>query len=617
MPPWVSRQWHVLRAARAVANTVCGLQRHAKPACVPTLRSYAQKSSQKAPRAPGTSTPNSAIIVPSSVSVTPEDLIHHIKPISKQLFTKDHRFAVFFLTPAFATWLLDDRTFVHKALSQLYQEFIKTTRSPDVEIHALCAVVDKLPTPQYIENFSQIKHVGAIKDTALRRTRAPPTWDVGHEGMAYTTLRFSDSVQSPQPAADAGGSISFLTSEGSEKEGFYGNTLRLPLANTVFQTGSPTTMTHSTWKRVKETRELTLESKENLTHHGIRLYRQKSTSASASAIAIPLVPLCFPRIVEASMGNILRQISKPGQTEPMPASQELESLVPQYHKSRGEPPQAISVWALLIPKETLRFVLRETRRILKGTHGKNGIDDSSPTSDVWEALWKNNPTIWSELVPLALTKGARLHRVLSGGGGWGKKAGLLSLDPAVTSTESESSTSQKFSDRLDGPGDLSSALHPVAHPGDSIQFFVSPKAPSGYAGDSNAITGKLKELTSLPAPWRWELGTIPSTIDSIQASSWQHDASESKDMFVFRNSFGALAEGGMYLKRQFHLEMRDSLSVVGGTKVDVPFSRFSSVDFVVDKKGAVGSPTLRIRRIYKDKNEEVGSPTLKIKRIYK
>jgi hypothetical protein len=488
---------------------------------------------------------------------------------------------VFFLTPTFATWLLDDQTFVQNALTKLYQNVIKSDQFPNVKVHALCAVVDKLPTPQYIQSSGENANA---ENPTWRRAREPPVWDTGHEGMAYASLDLSDSVSLPQPAADEAGSISFLTSEGSEGRRNC-TTLRLPLANTIFQTGLPTTMTHYTFENAKETSGFTLRAKENLTHHGLKLLHQKATTMSSSTLAIPLIPLCFPRPVRASMGNILRQISDgTPANQNQPASQELESLVPQFHKSRGEPSQAMAVWALVIPEALQQALRQKTRNILKKLRGK----ENSSVSNYWEPLWRSNPVMWNELVWNAIKSGARLHRVLSGGGGWGKKAGLLSLDPVITSTESESSASQKFSDQLDGPGDLSSALHPVAHPGDAVQFFVSPPELDRNLGKIDLDLAKQNELKNSSLPWQCDFGTIPSTIDALQATSWQHNPSDSNEVFVFRNSFGALAEGGMSVRRYRWSESHDSMSVVGGTKVDVPFSRFYSVDFPVEKKEGVG-----------------------------
>lgn len=409
--------------------------------------------------------------------------------------------------------------------------------------------------------------------------------ETGHEGMAYTTLRFSDSVSSSSPIADDKAAISFISSADWEPNGYFGDTLRLPVANTVFQTGLPTTMTFSTWEKGKGAKDLTLKSKQSITHHGIKIHPGGSTTQCVTALAIPLVPLTMPRRVDASMGNILRRVIDAG-GKSVTASEELEQVVPQYFTCRGEPSQAASVWALVIPKETLSPVLQKTRRML-GRLRVEGVSGPSLTQkELWEALWQRDPPLWNDLVPTALAAGARLHRVLSGGGGWGKKAGLLSLDPVATTERFGPSVMQGDTDLFDGPGDLSAALQQVAHDGDSIQFFISPTTTQAEAGELNASTESAM-------PWGWELGTIPSTADALPMGSSQHDVSKSNEVFVFRDCFGALTEGGMTLDRRFKLESGDSFSRIGSTIVDVPFSRFSAVNLASGEEGPeedVGGP---------------------------
>ncbi|KAF2709947.1 hypothetical protein K504DRAFT_466396 [Pleomassaria siparia CBS 279.74] len=605
MPPWVSRQCHALRVSRSAGSALCRPQRHATPVCIAAVRSYAKKSAPTLATAKPITTINCATIIPSSVSVSPDELIRHIRPIheSSEVIHKrhvhKHRFALFLLTPAFATWLLDDRTFLNKAVARLFDSIPKTTPSTSLkDVHVLCAVVDKLPTPQ---------PVGTTEDAVLRRIQNTLTRDLGHEGLAYATLRFADSLLLPHVATDEAGSISFLTSKAPNDNDAYTETLRLPLANTVFQTGSPHTMIMTKWHRGK-TGSLVLHSKQNITHHGIVLFQKDSHVQSISALTIPLIPLCYPRLVMASMGNILRQIAGP-QNEAVPASQNLERLVPKYLESRGESSQTLPVWALVIPKKALNSANLSTRKLLRLVREENRTDGSSSSFDSFKALWRSDPSKFNNLVMKSIEKGSRLHRVLSGGGGWGKKAGLLSLDPAISSTETESSISQKFSEELDGPGDLSSALHPVVHPEDSIQFFVSPSVQQVDGDIPGSTSSKLRELTEMSAPWKFEFGTIPSTIDALQSNSWQHNDSPASQVFVFPHSFGALAEGGMALRRNIGLAATslDSVSVVGGTKIDVPFSRFCSVDLKKRRsvgldEGVCGPVPIRIRK-YKHGNE--------------
>ena len=104
MPPWALRQCPV--------SGRCPAPLRAFSALAPRSRS--------APKTHFLSTRNSAIVIPSNVEATaPRDLISHIEPLERGYFHKD-RITAFFLTPAFATWLRDDHTFVRKAVERVY-----------------------------------------------------------------------------------------------------------------------------------------------------------------------------------------------------------------------------------------------------------------------------------------------------------------------------------------------------------------------------------------------------------------------------------------------------------------------------------------------------------------
>jgi hypothetical protein len=515
------------------------------------------------------STTNSAIIIPRSVDTQPEDLVSHIQPVDRARLNRD-RFAVFFVTPAFASWLLDDEIFLRKALRQMYTHLLKSDNTVYTRIHALCAVVDKLPAPRAIGDAKN------LSSEALKCMKQPPVLDIGYEGMAYTTLGFHDSVVADeQTGADEKATISFIASGHADASGKFGDALRLPLANTVFQTGSSSTMIYSTWFKKNGESDLFLKEKRNVKQHGIKFQRGASVKQCVSTLAVPLIPLTDPRYVDASMGNILRRVIGPDGTS-VTASQELEHSVPQFHNARGDLSQATSVWALLLPKQLMDHFLQKTNTLLGRQSFGVGSGTPARELDLWESLWRRKPTPWNDLVPTALASGARLHRVLSGGGGWGKKAGLLSLDPVATTEDAPSMSS-----------DLSSALHQVAHDGDYIQFFVSPLTSSHVSNDPDAQSKELKELAEASISWQLELGTIPSTADAFPGGSWQHKGSASKDAFVFKHSFGALTEGGLTLNRQFKLKSGDAYSLISGSKVDVPFSRFSAVNIKDDEEDVV------------------------------
>ncbi|KAL5437524.1 hypothetical protein PMIN07_005495 [Paraphaeosphaeria minitans] len=562
MPPWVARQWHAWGCSRSVSGDLCRSQRFGGPR---NLRLYAQSAVREGAKTP-LGNINSAIIVPSSVANTrPEDLIAHIKPILRQRVFKD-RFTVFFVTPSFATWLLKDHVFLQKALQRTYAHLLDRTETPYARIHALCAVVDKLPVSRPVGNIAN------IGDEVRQRIQDPTVQETGQEGIAYATLSSSDSLPTSSDVGLDKAAISFVTFKGSDDDGgHFSDIVRLPLANTVFQTGSPTTMTYSTWEKAKGSNELTLKEKRNISHHGIRMQVENETQSTV--LSVPLVPLSKPRKVEASMGNILRRVTGPHGTS-VTASLELEQQVPRYFSTRGEPSQTTTVWALVMgPDHNILHGSEETYFSLQGQSEEKQ----------WENLWKQDPPCWSPLVPAALKQGARLHRVLSGGGGWGKKAGLLSLDPIPTRVFN-------FADGLSDPGehleedfdeyfgeegpDLDSALQQIARPGDWVQFFISPSVP--------AKDGIIAYSHGGEQVWGLELGTIPSTTDAMPVVLGETETAGRNEISVFKSTFGGLAEGGMVISRRFKLGQRDDFATVGTSTVDVPFSRFSVLKWRTD-----------------------------------
>jgi hypothetical protein len=488
------------------------------------------------------------------------------------------------VTPSFAPWLLQDDIFVAKAIRRAYSKAF-TGAHGRLTIQALCAVVDKLPVGTAFQPGA------SLEDEVARRALAPHVGETGSEGVAFVTLPAAASVSSISPRSSEKGAIDFTFSGPAAGNHAYSDTWRLPLANTVFQTGAPTTMFFSTWHLHCEQKHLEVVKKTDISHHGIAATASSDSSDQLlSALSIPLVPLTFPRKVEGCMGNIIRRVVGSDEKS-VTASSELEKVVPQFFKARGEPAQPTTAWALVVPQSKQKMVQQRTMRLLSKriSNKEKGTD---VTEVLWERLWQQ-PGAWNRLVPIALAEGARLHRVLSGGGGWGKKAGLLSLDPVPVSEEipirMEDATSA-----FDGPGDFSTALTPVVQDGDCIQFFISPTPPSQAAAEEHNGLEVLKSL-SKERSRGWELGTVPSTVDSIPGGSWQHVGSDPKYVAVFRHTFGALAEGGMTLTRRLRARQKDPFFTVATTTVDVPYSRFWTVE-LTNQQGStkdVGEPDVK------------------------
>ncbi|KAF2122955.1 hypothetical protein BDV96DRAFT_561749 [Lophiotrema nucula] len=555
MPALVARQWHILRVSRCSAPAWAARRSIA----------YAVKKQ------------HSAILIPSSpATVQPGDLIPHVAPAHAPAST---RYPVIFVTPAFATWLQDPHVFLKPALEKLYKQLL--IHGHGHKVHALAAVVDKLPIPQALADPNVVQH------EALRRSLHPPTSDTGHEGVAYALLRQTEMFDErrDEEGSVGQGKIDFVSWGSNKKMGQtgYADTLQLPLANTVFQTGSPFTMFKSTWVvDPNRKHELVMESKTNLKRVGLSIHPAFHGAQSVSALSIPLIPLTYPRLVTEGMGNILRRVRGPDQVD-LQASHELEQAVPQYFEARNQAAQAIAVWALVTPAEIVPNMARLAAELVEGEDRPRVSAPATFTSpiDIWKAFWRGNPPKWNDLVPSALARGARLHRVLSGGGGWGNKAGLLALDPSFHGDEL--SFSPPTTEASEEPQDLGSAIHRIVRSQDAVQFFASPTPPEPASTSYEANSIALEKLSTSTHPtWRWELGMIPSTADTLQNTSWQYASNTSTSaqgdhIFVLPNSFGALSERGLTLKSETRENNKSPYVPSGGTTVDVPFSRFSAV----------------------------------------
>ena len=215
-------------------------------------------------------------------------------------------------------------------------------------------------------------------------------------------------------------------------------------------------------------------------------------------------------------------------------------------------------------------------------------------------LWKvgsNHDTDPSQPNLLTLLQhGARLHKVLSGGGGWGKKAGLLSLDPYTgygqhSAWEEITPAQLTDTENIGGlppvPTDLQHVwsfepqeLPSIVNKGDYIQFYISPSASSEEAIlQSKASTGSSEPISDVKTV---EFGGIPSTVDNMPASEVSVTTVQGKTDLVqsYPNHFGALSETGLAMFFGLQSDKSSSARVHNATdaatKVDVPFGRLRS-----------------------------------------
>lgn len=155
---------------------------------------------------------------------------------------------------------------------------------------------------------------------------------------------------------------------------------------------------------------------------------------------------------------------------------------------------------------------------------------------------------------------------MSGGGGWGLKQGLLSLDPDISLSMS-ASMSQNFNSSNSLNDDQIQALGNIAKPGSWVQFLISQNITLSRLTDAVDLGTKGSEFESATNLY---FGCIASTVDDIpQPLSDPSTSSEGKDTQVstngYRGQFGAMSEAGIFIRA-----IEDG--VVTSSKIDVPNS---------------------------------------------
>ena len=474
------------------------------------------------------------------------------------------------LTPSFAQHALSS----HLPLRIL--EHLGEDVNSLAKLDAITAVVDRLPTPNYEPE--------GVEGLAYLFTSAPGSFD------PEMSTALQHSAQKP-------GWLSFELSPHPTTTIL--NTVQLPLASTVFSTGLPSTLIHSRYEVDAGDGELRLLMEKQLESQTLRM--PLSDVGNTIDFSVPLIPLTPARTIMNSMGNIVRKLSpetygnNQGQQSTnesisngdslLTASQELEAAVSDYFKTLQLDLEPVQVWALIVPSDLPTKV---------GKRGKTDLRklDELDIRQSWfprvhldkdmslQRLYHNN-------IMQLLYNGSRFCRVLSGGGGWGKKAGLISLDPdnAYSTRDLRHDKGWDFvfaEDDTKTEFDLQKrqALGDIVQEGDSIMFFLAPKRVKQDPVDILSSAGAGRDFRVVPGSDQiLTLGVIPSRIDEITepASNMENRSQES---FVLANHydkiFGMLSEGGMAIRTT------KNGSVIGQSKLDFPFAKIDVKSLVAD-----------------------------------
>lgn len=149
---------------------------------------------------------------------------------------------------------------------------------------------------------------------------------------------------------------------------------------------------------------------------------------------------------------------------------------------------------------------------------------------------------------------------MSGGGEWGAKASLLSLDPKTSYVqESEEAELERFQKSFHGD---SSGDDAIAKPGDYVQFFVEGDPSGGITAAApgnrlRPVSGKYPSLSfgvGYPGMGEEE-HVLPEEYQTPLAQKWQ--------CLPRNDHFGAVSAEGLYLKSA--LGTQSKLDVPGST----------------------------------------------------
>jgi len=419
------------------------------------------------------------------------------------------------------------------------------------EFDVLAAVVDRIPSEQtdqqpstvIASSESQIRDGSegvsfVVLDSA---SAAPDLWSVRAESKERETMtiqqRCTLSFAFPPTATPAP-----LISSGEEiANPLVSRMLQLPVANTLFQNGKTSTLIAQRWRSQQigeDSLAISCIRDIALSQQTLRMADAFSNGSSGleQSLRSYLTPITPTRIITAAIGNIVRRIQvDETSAEGEPASEELEKAIASAIQGGQIPAQQAGVWALVRPWH----------------HRANGNpqDVGATTED--------------EGIEEAVMKGCRLHKVLSGGGGWGEKQGLLALDP-----DSDYSTNLESHEALlnvdtDVDSKELQGLGEIVKPGDTVKFFVYNS--SSYVGSSLEKASKCIAQGATPA-FSMSLGSLPSTMDAMPELSQEETEMATQDSCtIMHDNFGMLSEQGMSL--QVRTSMKGCLGDIDSTVV--------------------------------------------------
>lgn len=449
------------------------------------------------------------------------------------------------------------------------------------------AVVDRIPYPMVKLSsarkiFGLQRRYGCEGISALisdSESTAPDLWSPRKRNNNQQSTVSEPSVISLKFKTNDGGPSS---TEKNPSSCDISRTFQLPLANTLFQNGRISTLFAARWISVPAFNpsldfvfvrtELTELSQQTFNLKDAR----NNLDYDLVDLVIKLKQLTLPRVVSAALGNIVRKITK-GENldEEVPASEHLEKSVGRLLSNGLYPNQPTLIWALVTPRECRT----------------------------------DRPAVITQRLQDKIERGSRLHRVLSGGGGWGAKEGLLALDPAIQYANDQDETQQGLGDGEDMDAERAQSLRNIVKPGDIITFYTQGQSPIRVG--KPRIKTKRRLRKGFANSWNINIfpsihiGTISSPTETVSCFNDAADEVSEPSEFIFiRSHFGMLSERGMSLKVDVGPSgSAEPFGPVVTTKIDPPFSFYSTArvglnprDWLFARPEGIDQPPKKISR---------------------
>ncbi|KAI1858389.1 uncharacterized protein JN550_012754 [Neoarthrinium moseri] len=467
------------------------------------------------------------------------ELVQYIesrKSFSKHLPYDGRSSLVVLASKDLASWL-EDPDFIPELLKSLRprEPPLNTSKKPGARL--------KRPTVDVLSGVMD----GLVPKSPKGKPKSGLAFLVGSQGLLPGL--WDKEAPNPAPKAEKSASISFCAAFPGRPSN---SGVTFPLANTIFVNGRRSTLTATRYTKDEETDSWYGSTPQSKVHQNIEF---SSDQGPLFQPTIPLLALTTPRKIVSGLGNIVKLIEIKGVSSP--ASTDLEVRIPHvinYRSERGYDfaKRPFGVWAVVVPEEVMQTGLMRNLKIwARGT---------GSTEPLFEEIIKN--------LQLLGVFDMRVYRVLSGGGGWGAKQGLLSLDPETSYTISEQDSMEMFIKAFQKKETLDGPEGPI-RPGSYIWFGIEPYHRRMKGGEHYNRSGIW--LGSIAA----EEDVLAPGAETESESKSQKPKREDKEPHAAQfitSAFIAASSAGLYMKLDTPGYYSAIKSYPFTTKIDVPHS---------------------------------------------